>query len=172
MLLARLSLALAFTTSLVTAAAIPSQPALQEISLAKEAESLSSRDASWPRIIQSVSRNDDDHLNKRNPYYFPETVPDADEITDRSTAMREAGLLASEDGQNPKSIESPDAGIDTPRARMIPVRDLMSELDRLEATESVWEMLPSLLPPFRFFVIASSIIAVLTVIRGCVRARR
>lgn len=173
MLLARLSLALAFTSQ-VTAAAIPSPPTLQEISLAKEAESLSSRDASWPRTIQSVSRNDDDnHLNKRIPYYFPETVPDADEITDRSTAMQEAGLLASEYGQNsPKSIESPDAGIDTPRARMIPERDLMSELDRLEATESVWEMLPSLLPPFRFFVIASSIIAVLTVIRGCLRARR
>jgi hypothetical protein len=174
MLLARLSLALAFT-SLVTAAAIPSQPGLQEISLAKEAESLSSRDASWPTTIQSVSRNDKDNHNhpiKRNPYYFPETVPDADEIPNRSTAMGEPGPLASEHGQTPKSIESPDAVIDTPRARMIPVRDLMSELDRLETTQSVWEMLPSLLPPFRFFVIASSIIAILTVIRGCLRARR
>jgi hypothetical protein len=172
MLLARLSLALAFT-SLVTAAAIPSPLALQEISPSKQAESLSSQDASWPPAAQSASWNDNDnHLNRRVPYYFPETVPDEDEIADRLTAMREAGLVASERGQPPKSFDSPDAAIDTPRARMIPVRDLMSDLDRLEATESVWEMLPSLLPPFRFFVIASSIIAVLTVIRGCLRARR
>ncbi|KAJ5906587.1 uncharacterized protein N7473_003503 [Penicillium subrubescens] len=169
MLLARLSLALAFT-SLVTAAAIP--PALQEFSPSKRAESLSSQDASWAPDTQSAPGNaNDNHLNKRVPYYFPETVPDENEIADRSTTMREAGLIASEHGQPPQSIESPDAGIDIPRARMIPVRDFMSELDRLEATESVWEMLPTLLPPFRFFVIASSIIAVLTVIRGCLRAR-
>jgi hypothetical protein len=172
MLLARLSLALAFT-SLVSAAAIPSPPTLQEISPSKQAESLSSQDASWAPAAQSASWNDnDDHLSKRAPYYFPETVPDENEIADRMATMREAGLIASEHGQPPKSIESPDAGTDTPRARMIPVRDFMSEFDRLEATESVWEMLPTLLPPFRFFVMASSIIAVLTVIRGCLRARR
>ncbi|KAF3396333.1 hypothetical protein F1880_007078 [Penicillium rolfsii] len=169
MLLVRLCLALAFT-NLVTAAAIPSSPALQEVSPHKQTESLSSQDASWAPDTQSASGNDNEnHLNKRIPYYFPETVPDEDEIADRT--MREAGLIAGEHGQPPKSIESPDAGIDIPRARMIPVRDFLSELDHLEATESVWEMLPTLLPPFRFFVIASSIIAALTVIRGCLRAR-
>lgn len=170
MLLVRLCLALAFA-SLVTAAAIP--PAPQEFSPSKQTESLSSQDASWAPAARSASWNDNDnHLNKRVPYYFHETVPDENEIADRTTAMHEAGLIASEHGHPSKSIESPDAGIDTPRARMIPVRDFLSELDRLEATESVWEMLPTLLPPFRFFVIASSIIAVLTVIRGCLRARR
>lgn len=170
MLLARLSLAVAFT-SLVTAAAIPSPPTLQKISPSIDAESLLSRDASWAPAAQSYNEQHY-HLNKRSPYYLPETVLDEDEIADRLTALREAGLVTSGRGQTAsKSIESPDAGIDTPRARMIPVRDFMSELDRLEATESVWEMLPTLLPPFRFFVIASSIIAVLTVIRGCLRAR-
>lgn len=171
MLLARLSLALA-SASLVTAAAIPSPPVLQEFSPSKQAESLSSQDASWAPAARSASWNDNDnHLNKRVNYFFPETVPDENQIADQKTAMHEAGFIASEHGHPPKSIESPDAAIDIPRARMIPVRDFMSELDRLEATESVWEMLPTLLPPFRFFVIASSIIAVLTVIRGCLRAR-
>lgn len=170
MLLARLSLAVAFT-SLVTAAAIPSPPTLQTISPSIDAESLLSRDASWAPAAQSYNEQHY-HLNKRSPYYLPETVPDQDEIADRLTALREAGLVTSGRGQTAsKSIESPDAGIDT-RARTIPVRDLMSELDRLEATQSVWEMLPSLLPPLRFFVIASSIIAILTVIRGCLRAQR
>lgn len=176
MLLARLSLALVYT-NLVTAAAIPTPLALGKFSSSQDAESLSSRDASWAPAIRSATENDNhNHLNKRTAYYFPETVPDEDEIADRTTAMREAGLIASEHSQPPKSksieIETPDAATDTPRARMIPVRDLMSELDRLEATGSVWEMLPSLLPPLRFFVIASSIIAVLTVIRSCLRARR
>ncbi|KAJ5461399.1 uncharacterized protein N7458_002951 [Penicillium daleae] len=170
MLLARLSLAVAFT-SLVTAAALPSPPTLQKISPSIDAESLLSRDASWAPAAQSYNEQHY-HLNKRSPYYLPETVLDEDEIADRLTALREAGLVTSGRGQTAsKSIESPDAGIDT-RARMIPVRDLMSELDRLEATQSVWEMLPSLLPPLRFFVIASSIIAILTVIRGCLRAQR
>jgi hypothetical protein len=180
MLLVRLSLALALT-SLATAAAIPSSPALQQFSTSQDGESLSSRDASWTPATQSATLNDNhNRLSKRTAYYFPETVPDEDEVADRITALREAGLIASEHGQHPKSesepksieIETPDAGIDAPRARTSPVRDWMAELDRLEATESVWEMMPSLLPPLRFFVLASSIIAVLTVIRGCLRARR
>lgn len=181
MLLVRLSLALALT-SLATAAAIPSSSAHQQFSTSQDGESLSSRDASWTPATQSATLNDDNHnrLSKRTAYYFPETVPDEDEVADQITALREAGLIASEHGQHPKSesepkpieIETPDAGIDAPRARTSPVRDWMAELDRLEATESVWEMMPSLLPPLRFFVIASSIIAVLTVIRGCLRARR
>ena len=178
MLLVRLSLALALT-SLATAAAIPSSSALQQSSTSQDGDSLSSRDASWTPATQSAPFNHN-RLSKRTAHYFPETVPDEDEVADRTTALREAGLVASEHGQHPKSesepkpieIETPDAGIDAPRARTSPVRDWMAELDRLEATESVWQMVPSLLPPLRFFVVASSIIAVLTVIRGCLRARR
>ena len=183
MLLVRLSLALALT-SLATAAAIPSSPALQQFSASQDGDSVSSRGAPWTPATQSATLNDNhEHLSKRTAYYFLETVPDEDEDADRITALREAGHIASEHGHpsdsEPKSksiieteIETPDAGIDVPRARTSPVRDWMAELDRLEATESVWEMMPSLLPPLRFFVIASSIIAVLTVIRGCLRARR
>lgn len=179
MLLVRLSLALALT-SLATAAAIPSSPALQQFSASQDGDSVSSRDTPWTPATQSATLNDNHkNLSKRTAYYFLETVPDEDEDADRITALREAGLIASEHGHEPESkslIETegktPDAGIDVPRARTSPVRDWMAELDRLEATESVWEMMPSLLPPLRFFVIASSIIAVLTVIRGCLRARR
>lgn len=180
MLLVRLSLSLALT-SLATAAAIPSSPALQQFSASQDGDSLSSRDASWTPATQSASLNDNHkYLSKRTAYYFPETVPDEPEVADRITALREASLIASDHGHRPEpepeskslEIETPHTGIDTPHARTSPVRDWMAELDRLEATESVWEMMPSLLPPLRFFVIASSIIAVLTVIRGCLRARR
>ncbi|KAJ5176910.1 uncharacterized protein N7482_002787 [Penicillium canariense] len=171
MLLAKLSLALTFA-SLATAAAIPMAPGvLQKIEPKEAAEWLSPRDALWAPAARSASSDEDGRLNKRMPYYFPETVPDADEIADRLTAMREAGLVTSEQrDQYHNSIGTPDAGIDT-RARTMPNRDLMSELDRLEAAESVWEMLPSLLPPMRFFVVASMTIAIFTVIRGCLRAR-
>lgn len=180
MLLVRLSLSLALT-SLATAAAIPSSPALQQFSASQDGDSLSSRDASWTPATQSASLNGNHkYLSKRTAYYFLETVPDEHEVADRITALREASLIASKHGHRPEpepeskslEIETPHTGIDTPHARTSPVRDWMAELDRLEATESVWEMMPSLLPPLRFFVIASSIIAVLTVIRGCLRARR
>lgn len=180
MLLVRLSLALVLTSP-ATAAAIPSFPALQQFSVSQDGDSLSSQDASWTPATQSAALNDNHkHLSKRTAYDFLETAPDEDEVTDWITTLREASLIAREhddrSGPEPESksveIETLDAGIDTSRARTSPVRDWMAELESLEATGSVWQMMPSLLPPLRFFVIASSIIAVLTVIRGCLRARQ
>jgi len=140
-LLALVSLGLFF--DLAAGAAIPSshlQPE-HEKSFSNPIEA-----ASWPPRLDESGNNE--ALAKRTPYYFPETVPDAEEIASRLTALREAGLVA----QTQKSMGVPDAGIDP---RILLIRDLLSE-----------EMsTPMLLPPMAFFILAVSAVCVATVFR-------
>ncbi|KAJ5689187.1 hypothetical protein N7462_003579 [Penicillium macrosclerotiorum] len=167
MLFVQLFLALC-CCSLGTTAAIPFQSLdLERIDSKLPREWSSSGDASWgPSAQPETSDEDGGRLTKRTPYYFPETVPDSEEIASHLGAMREAGLVASSQEPESKSINPSGTEID-PRVQMRPMRDLISELDQLDATQSVWDTLP----PFGFFVVATALIAVLTVFRGCLRAR-
>lgn len=151
-LLALLSLALFI--SLAAGAAIPTshlQPEYEKASTPVET-------ASWStQPTESDNRAHDHALAKRAPYYFPETVPDAEEIASSLTSMREAGFIA--DSQTQKSMEVPDAEIGH-CARIFPLRDLLSELSaRAEAST------PILLPPIAFFVFVACAACVATVYR-------
>jgi hypothetical protein len=156
-LLALLSLALFL--SLAAGAAIP-----YSLQLEYEKPEASVEAASWSPAQSTESGGNEAQaqtqaraLAKRAPYYFPETVPDADEIASRLTAMREAGFLAG--SQTQQSMGVPDAGID-PRARIFPIRDLMSELSAAEAPT------PTPLPPMAFFVFAACAACLATVFRN------
>jgi hypothetical protein len=147
-------LSLASFLSLAAGAAIPYslQPEYEKSETSVEA-------ASWSPAQPAESGDNEAQaqaLAKRAPYYFPETVPDADEIASRLTAMREAGFVAG--SQTQKSMGVLDAGID-PRARIFPIRDLMSELSAAEAST------PTPLPPMAFFVFAACAACVATVFR-------
>lgn len=149
-LLALLSLAL--LVSLASGAAIPSSHLQSE----DEKASTPNEAASWP-ALRSAESGDNEALAKRAPYYFPETVPDAEEIASRLTSMREAGFVA--DSQTQKSMDVPGAGMDT-RARILPIRDAMSELSAYAEACS-----PRLLPPMAFFIFAACATCVVTVVR-------
>ncbi|KAJ5742928.1 hypothetical protein N7533_010030 [Penicillium manginii] len=93
-------------SSFVSAAAIPSSP-----------HSVVTPEWSSPETASSPSLDDANsgHLAKRRPYYFPETVPDEEEIAARLSALREAGYLPDTQtlqGHDQKSIGTPDAAID------------------------------------------------------------
>ncbi|KAJ5786137.1 uncharacterized protein N7503_011349 [Penicillium pulvis] len=153
-MLAFLPLLLAFS-SFATSAAIPSFsiPSVRDSSVPQSAGE--STDLS--RVsAQSANKNAEAHdFPQRTPYYFPETMPDNDEIAERLTALREAGFTgaaASEKGsetpvhqnqahdQPQQSIDTPDVTtIDTARARMLilPDRESSAELDQsLESSYS------------------------------------
>lgn len=149
-LLALLSLALFL--SLAAGAAIPYslQPEYEKSEASVEA-------ASWsPAQSTESGDNEAQALAKRAPYYFPETVPDADEVASRLTAIREAGFVAG--SQTQQSMGVPDVGID-PRARIFPIRDLMSELSAAEASTL------TSLPPMAFFVFGACATCLATVFR-------
>ncbi|KAJ5134573.1 hypothetical protein N7448_000408 [Penicillium atrosanguineum] len=151
-LLALLSLALFI--SLATGAAITTSHLRPEY----EKASTPIETASWSaQPAESDNKVYDHALAKRAPYYFPETVPDAEEIASRLTSMREAGYVA--DSQMQKSMGVPEAGIDH-HARILPFRDLMTELSaRAEAST------PIPLPPMVFFVFLACAACVATVYR-------
>jgi hypothetical protein len=141
-------LSLALFLGLAAGAAIPSsnlQPEYEPSSTPVEA-------ASWS--VQSTDSSDGQvgkhALAKRAPYYFPETVPDAEEIDSRLTSMREAGFGA--DSRTQKSME-------VAHARILPFRDLISELSaRAEAS------MPTL-PPMAFFVFVACAACIATIYR-------
>ncbi|KAJ6185535.1 hypothetical protein N7519_006836 [Penicillium mononematosum] len=134
-------------------------------------------------------------------YYFPETIPDQDEVAAmlKETAMREAGFVPSSIGSPSKpepeskehntetelriSLPDPHAAIGTD-APAIPQPDSYTHQDtelsqsqsqsRLE--ESVVVMLgsdiyPIYWPPFGFFVVSAAIVCFFTVLRG-MRAKK
>lgn len=184
-ILALFALVLAFS-SLAASAAIPSSP-IRASEYEPEPEShqstlepsLGPGPASWTPSTQSQSVTADTenhHVAKRTPYYFPETVPDADEIMERLTALREAGFVAHSQDQMPrtksksKSIDGPDAAIDTPRARNLPIRVWMSESRVSMARAEVWDTTSTLLPPVAFFAFAAAVVCVATIFKN-VRGR-
>ncbi|KAJ5524456.1 hypothetical protein N7494_011106 [Penicillium frequentans] len=152
-MLAFLPLLLAFS-SFATSAAIPSSsiPSVRDSVPQSARESTDSSRVS----AQSADENAEAHnFAQRTPYYFPETMPDNDEIAERLTALREAGFTGaalSEKGsetpvhrnqahdQPQQSIGTPDVTtIDTARARMLilPDRESSAELDQsLESSYS------------------------------------
>ncbi|KAJ5191643.1 uncharacterized protein N7498_010628 [Penicillium cinerascens] len=145
-------LSLALFVSLAAGAAIPFshlQPEDEKASTPVEA-------ASWP-ALRSTESGDNETLAKRAPFYFPETVPDAEEIASRLTSMREAGFVA--DSQTQKSMGVPDPGMDT-HARILPIQDTMSELSAYAEPCS-----PKLLPPMAFLIFAACATCVTTVVR-------
>ncbi|KAJ6107478.1 hypothetical protein N7523_008801 [Penicillium sp. IBT 18751x] len=143
-------LSLAFFVNQVVGAAIPTSGLQHEYEQA-------STPTSWWTQTKSDIKVHEHNLAKRAPYYFPETVPDAEELAHSLTSMREAGFVA--DSQTQESMRVPDAGID-PRARILPFRDLISELSRVEAST------PLLLPPIAFFVFVACAACVATVYRN------
>ncbi|KAJ5099728.1 hypothetical protein N7532_006729 [Penicillium argentinense] len=168
MLLARLTLVL-LLSSFVSAAPVPSASLVRsEPETPISSEWPTPKAASLLPSTQSSDLNNENHLGKRAPYYFPETVPDEEEIVARLTALREAGFLPdTQQGQDQKSIGTPDANaaIDTARARPSPIREVSSALSEREISQSVWQATP-MLPAARFLVAASMFVCVATVIRG------
>ncbi|KAJ5913060.1 hypothetical protein N7504_001943 [Penicillium tannophilum] len=153
-MLAFLPLLLAFS-SFATSAAIPSSsiPSVRDSPVPQSArESTDSSRVS----AQSANKNAEAHnFPQKTSYYFPETMPDNDEIAERLTALREAGFtgaaLSEKESETPvhrdqahdqpqQSIGTPDVTtIDTPRARLliIPDRESGTELDQsLESSYS------------------------------------
>lgn len=168
MLLTQISLWL-FLSSFVSAAAIPSSP-ISDTDILPEWSS--------PESVSSPSSPPSDgpspkHLAKRRPYYFPETVPDEEEIAARLAALREAGYLPQEEvaqqGHDQKSIGTPDAAIDMvpSSARPSPIQEPPSALSGRDVPRFIWEdSIPGLLPAAWFFVLASVVVCVATVVRG------
>ncbi|KAJ5919923.1 hypothetical protein N7454_009758 [Penicillium verhagenii] len=88
---------------------------------------------------------------KEPPYYFPEMMPDQDEIADRLNALHEAGFASKHISKNEgetsmhqdqahdlpqQSIATPDATtIDTSRARMLILPDSESSAGLAESLE-------------------------------------
>jgi len=146
-MLAFLPLLLAFS-SLATSAAIPSSliPGVRDTSAPQSAwESTDSSRVSG----QSANQDAEAHnFPQRTPYYFPETMPDNDEITERFTALREAGFasvaLSEKESETPvhrnqpqQSIGTPDVTtIDPPRARMLILPDRESSAELAQSLES------------------------------------
>lgn len=176
-ILALFALVLA-SSNLAASAAIPSSP-IRASEYEPEPESHQSTSksslgpASWTpstQQLQSVTADTDNNdVAKRTPYYFPETVPDADEILERLTALREAGFVAHSEAQTPrpksKPIDGPDAAIDTPGARNPPIRVWMSESRASMDYAEVWETTPTLLPPVALFGFAAAVVCVATILK-------
>ncbi|KAJ5836889.1 hypothetical protein N7447_002915 [Penicillium robsamsonii] len=128
--------------------------------------------------------------NKR--YYFPETLPDQDELEAilKETAMREAGFVHSSIPSNTesgpvhkmetelqKSLPNPDAAIGTAPAIPDSTQDtkpkqsqfqpgLKQSLVTLESDDY-----PIYWPPFGFFVVSAAIVCFFTILRG-IRAKK
>lgn len=149
-----LSLALLFTSLAASAAIPPRSIALH-----------SSEDTSPPLRPTAQTALTPPRLSKRTPSYFPETVPDAAEIEDRLTSLREAGFVPSSHPQQQEGETQfqPDANaeIDTrTRARIhsSPVSHMGMDLD-------MGEPAPAPLPALAFFAFAASLVCVATIIQ-------
>lgn len=121
---------------------------------------------------ESAFSTQSNHLVKRRPYYFPETVPDEDEIAARLASLREAGVspdIQTQQGHDQKSIGTPDAAIDMNRISAQPpaIQESSFILLGRDTPHSFWEVaIPAFLPAAWFFVLASVVVCIATVIRG------
>ena len=165
MLLSQLPLVL-LLSSFISAAAIPSS-SRSIITSNPDSEPLPSSDSA-----SSLPSTQSNHLAKRRPYYFPETVPDEEEIAARLASLREAGLLPdiqTQQGQDQKSIGTPDAAIDMnpTSAQPSPIQEASFVLLGRDTPHSFWEAaMPAFLPAAWLFILASVIVCIATVIRG------
>ncbi|KAJ5609341.1 hypothetical protein N7528_009908 [Penicillium herquei] len=138
-------------TSIATAAAIP--PALiAKLEDSRASESAwESTDSAQPEPTNQNSQAKFNNLAKRTPYYFPETVPDEEEIADESLAdilnnspngheIVHEGVKTGQ-SQQLKSIGTPDKEIDNLRVPLLslsdPDQDISPELAQsLEVSSS------------------------------------
>ncbi|KAJ5360718.1 hypothetical protein N7517_009909 [Penicillium concentricum] len=125
--------------------------------------------------------------NKR--YYFPETLPDRDELGAmlKETAIREAGFVHSStpsksksgpvhnsETELQKSLPNPDVAIGTPAKPDRYAQDTKLKLSlshsesRLEESAVTLESndYPIYWPPFGFFVVSAAIVCFFTILRG------
>lgn len=143
-----LSLALLFSSPATGAAIPPRSMRLHE-----------SEDTYLPPTTQAAITR----LSKRTPSYFPETVPDAAEIEDRLTTLREAGLVPS---SHPQQHEQFQAGTSSANAEI----DTGARIHSSRVSHMGELVAPAPLPPLAFFVFASSLVCVATIIQK-MRAR-
>ncbi|KAJ5775298.1 uncharacterized protein N7511_000309 [Penicillium nucicola] len=180
---------LAIHASAASAAAIPISPSVapdiqQEISIPSIKASPTNQAALWDSSVR------DPPIDKRSPYYFPETVQDdqdlENEIALRETAMREAGFVLSSSRLLPevqKSSRRPvsglNAGIDAASGdRASPASYRFKDSDSKlaaqgglieELTKAAYEASEDervLFPPFGFLVIAAAVVCLITILRG------
>lgn len=186
MMLAFLPLVLVLMLSnLANAAAIPSTSLrLPTHNPAPADPEWSGDETSQPLSVQRTSRNTNTGprpLAKRTPYYFPETVPDEQDLAGRLAALREAGFIPSaslrqtpDQIQSQKSIGTPDAGIDTPHARVLMLPDRVAISESHSNGETWWESgtewaTASLFPPLHFLVVMAAVacvVAIVTIVQG------
>lgn len=113
------------------------------------------------------ARHDDSSHTKREPYYFPETIPSRHEIEERLTSMREAGFVKSSrpdinHKQQHESISTPDAVIDIPHSLPTPNSDSTSHRSTPELT---WEGPPFKFPLLSFLAFSALGACIATIIR-------
>ncbi|KAJ6022248.1 hypothetical protein N7540_007752 [Penicillium herquei] len=119
-------------TSLATSAAIPS-------ALIANLQDSAAPESAW-EPTEPTNQNSEAKLSnfaKRTPYYFPETVPDEEEISDELFALHEAGIVnnlpnghktvhegvRTGQSQQLKSIGTPDEEIDIPHVPLLSLSD-------------------------------------------------
>ena len=167
MILSRVCLLLALT-SLVTSASIP-PPSTRENVASREL------DANPAFIGADAPSNAPLHQDKpvHGSYFLSESIPDDEHIAEQLAAMREAGFLAKDSDHHPvKSTKSSPTQLDDISPSTALLQDWIAAMDQVAETQSAWDLAHSILPPLRFLMIASTVIAVLTIIRGCLQAHR
>ncbi|KAJ5708867.1 hypothetical protein N7493_010201 [Penicillium malachiteum] len=127
-------------TSLATAEAIPSALIAKLQDSASLESTWESTDSAQPGPTNQNSEIKLNNFAKRTSYYFPETVPDEEEIVDELFALHEAGTVnnspdghelvhegvktgQSQDSQQLKSIGTPDKEIDILRVPLLSLSD-------------------------------------------------
>jgi hypothetical protein len=118
-------------------------------------------------------------LTKR--YYYPETLPDEDELEVllREKSMREAGFVSTSSAsfapEKPqlsqkqklhKPLPDSDAPIPVPTHPNNAYLDSESGEGQSSKIKYRWEHVPVLWPPFGFFVVASVVVCFFTILRG------
>ncbi|KAJ5183049.1 hypothetical protein N7492_000665 [Penicillium capsulatum] len=165
--------------ALVPAAAIPLSSYPQHNDDPKEA--IGVRAFVIPSQSQSTQPSqlgDSSPVAKREPYYFPESMPSIAEDEERFISLREAGFVKGSYSNtvkkpNPKST-TPDAVIDIPPAfLMLPDRESRPDSTSKDSTTAlIWENSPNFFPPLGFFVGAAVLACLATIIRGTRHSER
>lgn len=110
-------------------------------------------------------------------YYYPETQPDEDELEAflKEKSMREAGFVSAPPAQSTQFLlkqkvhnSLPDADADAPIAVPMHPSTLSSPTSSARAIITYrWENISGdLWPPFSFFVVASALVCMFTIVRG------
>ena len=101
-------------------------------------------------------------LAKRIPYYFPETVPDEQELAAHLVALREEGLSAPSVPQTPDQSQS-QMSMGT-RVLVLPDQEAISESH--DSGESSWESEAVMFRQLHFLVIVAAVLCVVTIVQG------